>query len=184
MSRTVMTRRAEDQKVGRRRWRPTGSTLFLGALLLVFIAYTEIAFGMEWVTDAGRIGGGAFPLAIGVVSILAILICIVHNIRAEISEPSEGPNVPQEDEFGQADLGRHPKALIASIAACAAFVFTLISLGAIVSGTLFLFGMLWFLNPGRHITNVSISIGLPVAMYLLLQTFLNAGLPAGILPDI
>ena len=42
--------------------------------------------------------------------------------------------------------------------------------------------MLSLLNRGRHLANAVVAIGIPLVMYLLLQTFLNAGLPEGILP--
>ena len=38
---------------------------FLGVLLLVFAVYTELAMGMEWRTQAGRIGPGFFPRILG-----------------------------------------------------------------------------------------------------------------------
>ncbi len=56
------------------------------------------------------------------------------------------------------------------------------SLGAIISGALFLFLMLWLLNRGHLALNLAVSLGLPLGLYLLFQSLLNAGLPNGILP--
>ena len=55
-------------------------------------------------------------------------------------------------------------------------------LGMIVTCALFLAATLFLLNRGRTITNVAVSLGFPVLLYLLFQTLLNAGLPDGILP--
>ena len=67
----------------------------------------------------------------------------------------------------------------------AAVVFMLIffvPLGAIVGSALFLLAVLFLLNRKQPVVNVVIALGLPVLVYLLFQTALNAGLPAGILP--
>jgi putative tricarboxylic transport membrane protein len=68
------------------------------------------------------------------------------------------------------------------VVAAAVFVLTLVALGAIVSSALFLFLMLWLLNRSHLVLNIAISLGLPLGLYLLFQSLLNAGLPNGILP--
>lgn len=171
-----------DAPVGRSGWRrrPTGKVVFLGVLLVVLVGYTEIGFEMEWRTTAGRIGPGFFPRIIGLLAILLTLISIVQAMRRK--DDDDDIPVLEEDEMGEADLGRHPVALVATVLAAAALVATLTSLGAIVASALFMFGMLWFLNRGHLVTNIVLSLALPIGLYVLLQTLLNAGLPAGILP--
>jgi hypothetical protein len=68
------------------------------------------------------------------------------------------------------------------VVAAGVFAATLLWLGAIISSAIFLGVMLSLLNRGRHLANAVVAIGIPVVMYLLLQTLLNAGLPEGILP--
>ena len=68
------------------------------------------------------------------------------------------------------------------VLAMVAFTATLVSLGAIVSTAAFLILMLTLLNRGRTVLNVCIAVALPLGMYLLFQSLLNAGLPEGILP--
>ena len=75
-----------------------------------------------------------------------------------------------------------PRLLAIMVVAAGVFVATLIALGTIISSAVFLIVMLTLLNPGRHLANAAVAIGIPLALYLLLQTLLNAGLPEGILP--
>lgn len=167
--------------------RPTGKALFLAVLLAVLVGYTWLAFGMEWVTPAGRIGAGFFPRIVGSLGILVTVVTLLQTLRSR-QRDDEGAALEEdvggspEDEIGNADLGHHPRALIIMIVAAVVLVATLTSLGAIVASALFLFGMLWFLNRGHLVTNVLLSVGLPIGLYLLFQTVLNAGLPSGILP--
>lgn len=166
--------------------RPTGKALFLTAVLVVLVGYTWMAFQMEWVTAAGRIGAGFFPRVIGLLGIAVTVITLLQALRVrggdEGAALEEDVGANPEDEFGEADLGRHPKALIVMVVAGVVLVATLTSLGAILASALFLFAMLWYLNRGHLVANVVLSVALPLGLYLLFQTFLNAGLPSGVLP--
>ena len=169
-------------RVGRRNSRrPTGRTLFLGVLLLVMAGYTLMAFGLEYETTAGRIGPGFFPRIIGILSLAILLWALVRSLRPGAVDDED--EVGGEAETGDADLGRHPIPLLLVLAA--AFVLLLvffIPLGAIISSALFLLVVLFLLNRQQPVVNVAIAVLLPVLVYLLFQSFLNAGLPAGLLP--
>jgi putative tricarboxylic transport membrane protein len=151
---------------------------FLGVLLLVFAVYTEMAMGMEWRTQAGRIGPGFFPRILG---FTAIAVTVAAGVREILSRPGNKP-VDKIDEAAEPDLGHHPMALVGFIAAAAVFVALFGVLGAALAGVLFLGVTLWFLDPEHHIRAVIIAIAVPVLLYLAFQTGLNAGLPQGILP--
>ena len=175
--------------VGRSGWsrRPTGKALFLAVVLVVLVGYTWMAFQeMEWVTAAGRIGAGFFPRVIGVLGIVVTVISLAQALRVRRGDEGaaleEDVGASPEDEFGSADLGRHPAALIVMVVASVVLVATLTSLGAVLASALFLFAMLWYLNREHLVVNVVLSVALPLALYLLFQTFLNAGLPSGVLP--
>jgi putative tricarboxylic transport membrane protein len=150
---------------------------FLGVLLLVFAVYTEMAMGMEWRTQAGRIGPGFFPRILG---FTAIAVTIAAGVR-EILSRRRSETVDAVDD-AEPDLGRHPLALVAFIAAAAVFVALFGVLGAALAGVLFLGVTLWFLDPEHHLRAVIIAIAVPVLLYLAFQIGLNAGLPQGILP--
>jgi putative tricarboxylic transport membrane protein len=150
---------------------------FLGVLLLVFAVYTEMAMGMEWRTQAGRIGPGFFPRILG---FTAIAVTIAAGVREILSRG--GSKTVDAVDAAEPDLGRHPLALVAFIAAAAVFVALFGVLGAALAGVLFLGVTLWFLDPEHHLRAVIIAIAVPVLLYLAFQIGLNAGLPQGILP--
>jgi putative tricarboxylic transport membrane protein len=152
---------------------------FLGVLLLVFAIYTEMAMGMEWRTQAGRIGPGVFPRILG---FTAIAVTIAAGVREIMSRPASVDAVEAAEEAAEPDLGRHPLALVAFVAAAAVFVALFGVLGAALAGVLFLGVTLWFLDPEHHVRAVIIAIAVPVVLYLAFQNGLNAGLPQGILP--
>jgi len=58
---------------------------FLGVLLLVFAVYTEMAMGMEWRTQAGRIGPGFFPRILG---FTAMGVTVVAGVREILDRKS------------------------------------------------------------------------------------------------
>jgi len=149
----------------------TPQVVFLGVLLVGFVAYTEMAFGMEWRTQAGRIGAGVFPRIVGCLAIATLAIALYREIRR--------PRPAAEPE--QAQTG-HPVAMVAMVAAAAMVTYWFLLLGAVVTGALFLVGTLWFLDPGHRVRAVVLGIALPVCLYLLFQTGLNAGLPDGVVP--
>lgn len=168
--------RPEESRAAR--WRPTSRTVFFGLLLVVLIGYTEMAFELEWRTQAGRIGPGFFPRIIGILGVLITLGALLNSLRPGVGDEE----VPLEDEVGEGDLGRHPVPLALTVAASAIFLVTLTTLGAIISGAVFMFLVLAFLNPGRWVTNTILSVAVPFGLYLLFQTALNSGLPGGLLP--
>ena len=154
-------------------------TVFLAVLLVVLAFYTEMAFELSWRTAAGRIGPGFFPRIVGITSLLITAWALLSAVR---DPDAEDEVVALEDEVGDADLGKHPRMLTIMVLAMVGFAATLVWLGAIVSTAVFLVLMLTLLNRGRTVLNVCIAIGLPLCMYLLFQSLLNAGLPEGILP--
>ena len=167
--------------VGRGGWRrPTGRSLFLALLLVVLAIYTQMAFDLEWMTVAGRIGPGFFPRIIGGLAILCTLIALVASLRPGAADDED--EVGGDEEAGEADLGKHPKPLLLVVLAGVVLLLLFTSLGMIITCALFLAATLFLLNRGHTITNVAVSIGVPVVTYLLFDTLLNAGLPEGILP--
>jgi putative tricarboxylic transport membrane protein len=166
------------QGLSRQGWQVTSRTIFFGLVLVVLVGYTKMAFELEWETAAGRIGPGFFPRIVGILGLLIALGALVNSLRPGVSTDESAV----EDEVGEGDLGRHPVPLLLIVAASGVLLLTLTWLGAIVAGAIFMLGTLAFLNPGRWVTNVVLSVAVPVALYLLFQTALNAGLPPGLLP--
>ena len=171
----------ESRPVGRRLRRPTGRTLFFAVLLVVMAVYTQMAFDLEWETRAGRIGPGFFPRVIGVLSLAIVLWGLVRSLLPGAVDDED--TALGDEEAGAADLGRHPVTLLLVLAVTAVFLLIFfVPLGAIAACALFLLATLFLLNRRQPVTNVVIALALPVLVYLLFQSVLNAGLPAGLLP--
>lgn len=168
---------APIEQEGGRHW---GRVAFFAVVLAITLAYTVIAFQMDRLSAGGRIGPGFFPQIIGSIAVLMTAAALVNSLRpGAVATDDVGF---EEDEAGEGDLGRHPGALLVTIACSAFLLFSLNSLGAIISSALFSFALLTYLNRGRWLTNILVSVLVPLAMYLLFQTALNAGLPGGLLP--
>jgi len=157
----------------------TTPTIFFLVLLVVLGFYTQMAFELEWETAAGRIGPGFFPRIIGVLGLVLTIAALVGSVRSrgETALTLAG----DDEEMGEGDLGHHPVAVLVLVLGAAAYVFFLTVLGAVVASMAFMAGVLWWLNPRGHLTNLLVSVLLPVGMFLLFQTLLNAGLPVGVL---
>jgi putative tricarboxylic transport membrane protein len=174
--------KGETLSVGRGGWRrPTGRSLFFAALLVILAIYTSMAFDLEWRTVAGRIGPGFFPRIIGLLALAITLWALLKSLRVGAVD-DEDEVIGGEDEAGEADLGKHPRPLLLVIVAGVVLLLLFEPLGMIVTGALFLAATLFLLNRGGTITNIAVSLGVPVLVYVLFQTLLNAGLPGGILP--
>ncbi len=161
--------------------RPDGLLCFLGGIAIVAVGYTAMAMDMEWRTEAGRIGPGFFPRIVGLLVI--VLCCCAAAVRIRVlrrtaaGEPSSRPATTDDDE-----AGHHTGLLLAVIAATVGFVVMLEQLGAVLTSTLLLLGLLFLLNRPRPRTNVAVSILIPVGLYVLFDVLLNAGLPQGPFP--
>lgn len=172
---------SETQSVGRSGWgRPTGRSLFFVVVLVILAVYTRMAFDLEWRTVAGRIGPGFFPRIIGMLALLITLWALAKSLR--VGAVVDEDEVGAEEDAGEADLGKHPTPLLLVVIASAVVIVLFLPLGMIITCALFLAATLFLLNRGHLVTNVVLSLAIPVVVYLLFQTLLNAGLPEGILP--
>lgn len=153
---------------------------FLGGLLVLFGAYTQLAFAMEWSTEAGRIGPGFFPRIVGVLGSVFTLAALVRALRRArpAAESAEGAEAVADEDDG----ARYPMAVVYLMFAAAMFAYWFLLLGAVLSGALFLCVVLWFLDPAHRVRALVLGVAMPLGMYLLFQTVLNAGLPYGVLP--
>lgn len=156
----------------KRQWHVGPRAVFFGILLVVIAVYFQLALGMEWRTAAGRIGPGFFPRIIGGIGVVLTLVALARSLRR--AEP--------EAEADSPDLGRHPRTTAIVVVASAALAAAFTVLGAVVAGALFLLGCLWLLNREHPVLNAVLGAGLATGLYLLFETLLTAGLPAGVLP--
>lgn len=137
-------------------------------LLAVAVYYTWIAFDqLSFLTANGRLGPGFFPRLIGISLIVTLLYSMVVDRRFGLTEDEGTP---------------HLRDLAVFLALGALFVASLPLLGGLLSMVAFMLAALSVFNRGRHLQNLLVSVLLPAGLFLLFDTWLNAGLPEGVLP--
>jgi putative tricarboxylic transport membrane protein len=142
-----------------------GRVVWLAAIALVAAVYTWMAFGMEWETQAGRIGPGFFPRIIGGLTVALCLVAIVRCVRER--RPSESGN---GRIVAYASVGLLGYLLLFELA------------GAAIASVAFMLYLLAATNRGHTVANVAIAVLLPATLYVLFEYGLGAGLPPGPLP--
>jgi putative tricarboxylic transport membrane protein len=163
----------------------TTRLVFLASLTALAVAYTVMAFGMEWRIQNGQIGPGFFPRFVGVATVVGCLVAIVLTLSGRA--PSDlAPDAAEDADFeappavADGDGGTAPWAT-ALVVGCAVIYFVFFEpLGALLGSVLFLALSLSIVNRGHHRLNAAVSVLLPVGLYLLFEVFLDAGLPPGV----
>lgn len=141
---------------------------FTLALLAAAVFYTWVAFTeLDLLTANGRLGPGFFPRVIGVGLIVTILYTLFADRRAGLTGDSATPNARDIVVFAALSFG---------------FVALLDLVGGLIAMVVYMLVALTIFNPGRHRTNVLLSLLLPAAMFLMFDTWLNASLPEGRIP--
>ncbi len=140
---------------------------FLLVLLFAASWYSWTAFSeLNYLSSAGRLGPGFFPRFIGASLVLVLAYSLFADLRGKPSEGAISPNWRTAAVF----------ALL-----CAVFVALLNLLGGLLAMVAFMAGSLGYLNRGRALQNLLVSILLPLAMYLVFSVWLKATLPRGLL---
>jgi putative tricarboxylic transport membrane protein len=142
-----------------------GRIAWLAAIALVAAVYTWMAFGMEWETEAGRIGPGFFPRIIGGLTVALCVVAIVRCLR----------------ERRPAESGQGRLVAITSVGLLG-YLFAFEYAGAAIASVAFMLFLLSVINRGRTVANVALAVLLPAALYLVFEVALGAGLPPGPLP--
>lgn len=158
-------------------------------VLCLGLGYTAMALDMDWRTSSGQIGPGFFPALLGtaiVVCAAAALTRVLVRLRAS-TPPSDEEAVTPGDAVTAAEGSGVPESpwvrtTVVLVVLMAAFVTFLLPLGAVIGSALFLLATTQILNPNGRVTNIVLSLSLPIGLYLLLETLLRAGLPPGPIP--
>jgi putative tricarboxylic transport membrane protein len=144
-----------------------GRIAWLAAIALVAAIYTWMAFGMEWETEAGRIGPGFFPRIIGGLTVALCVVAIVRALR----------------ERRPAESG-HGRLVALTAVGLLGYLLVFEYVGAALASVAFMLYLLSATNRGRTVANVVLAVLLPAALYAVFELGLNAGLPPGPLPDL
>lgn len=147
--------------------------LFLFAILAAGLFYSYHAFAtLNFLTSTGRLGPGFFPRIIGTGVVALTLVSIAIEARQMLATP--GGFTLRSDWF--------PQSAAFIIVLCLAYVVSLRYLGGLYATIAFLLVTLSLINRGRHVTNLAVSVLVPLGFYILFKKLLNASFPAGILP--
>jgi putative tricarboxylic transport membrane protein len=136
---------------------------FTAAILCLAVLYTYWAFvDLSFLSSTGRLGPGFFPRIVG---LLLIVVCVL-TLAGDLKK--------RHAEGGLSSLWW---ITLVVAALSGAFVLSLEILGGPLAMVVYLLATLSVLNPGRSLQNVTISVGLPLALFLLFDRWLNASLP-------
>ena len=136
---------------------------FTAAILGAAALYTYWAFAdLSFLSSTGRLGPGFFPRIVGLLLIVVCVLTLAGDLKKRHAEG--GPS-----SFWWITL------VVAALSG--AFVLSLEILGGPLAMVVYLLATLSVLNPGRSLQNVAISVGLPLALFLLFDRWLNASLP-------
>jgi hypothetical protein len=136
---------------------------FTAAILCLAVFYTYWAFAdLSFLSSTGRLGPGFFPRIVGLLLIVACILTLAGDLRA------------RHDDGGISSFWR---ITVVIAALSGAFVLLLEILGGPLAMVLYMLATLMALNRGRTLQNVAISLGLPLALFLLFDRWLNASIP-------
>jgi putative tricarboxylic transport membrane protein len=136
---------------------------FTAAILCLAVLYTYGAFAdLSFLSSTGRLGPGFFPRIVGLLLIVACVLTLAGDLKE------------RRDEGGLSSFWRITL-IVAALSG--AFILLLEVLGGPLAMVVYMLATLSLLNPGRSMQNVAISIGFPLALFLLFDRWLNASIP-------
>ena len=136
---------------------------FTAAILCLAVFYTYWAFAdLSFLSSTGRLGPGFFPRIVGLILIVACVLTLAGDLKE------------QRPEGGLSSFWR---IAVVVAALSGAFVLLLEILGGPLAMVLYMLATLSVLNRGKTMQNVAISLGFPLALFLLFDRWLNASIP-------
>ena len=136
---------------------------FTAAILCLAVLYTYWAFAdLSFLSSTGRLGPGFFPRIVGLLLIAACLLTLAGDLK-------------ERRDDGAVSSFWGITVVVAALSG--AFILLLEILGGPLAMVVYLLATLSVLNRGRTLQNVAISVGLPLALFLLFDRWLNASIP-------
>jgi hypothetical protein len=149
--------------------------VFLVALLGGAVFYSYIAFNdLSFLTRRGRLGPGFFPRIIGGAMIVMVLWAMWDALRDRRRALQDAAGLSLEGGFAP---WRDAVILIALVLG---YGVLLRLVGGFAATLVYMIVALSIMNPGRHVQNLLVAVLLPVGVYLLFDTLLNASMPPGL----
>jgi len=137
---------------------------FTAAILCLAVLYTYWAFAdLSFLSSTGRLGPGFFPRAVGILLIATCLFTLAGDLK---------------ERHGDTRLSSFWGVTLVVAALSGVFVLLLEILGGPLAMIVYMLTTLSVLNRGRWAQNVAISVGFPLALFLLFDRWLNASIPS------
>jgi putative tricarboxylic transport membrane protein len=135
---------------------------FTAAVLCLAVLYTYWAFAdLSFLSSTGRLGPGFFPRIIGLILIVACVLTLAGDLKERRAEGG---------------LSSFWRITLVVAALSGAFILLLEVLGGPLAMMVYMLATLSVLDPGRSMQNVAISVGFPLALFLLFDRWLNASI--------
>ena len=136
---------------------------FTAAILCAAALYTYWAFAdLNFLSSTGRLGPGFFPRVVGLILIAVCGLTLAGDLK-------------KRHDDGRSSSFWRITVVVAALSG--AFILLLEILGGPLAMVVYMLATLSVLNPGRAMQNVAISVGLPLALFLLFDRWLNASIP-------
>jgi putative tricarboxylic transport membrane protein len=136
---------------------------FTATILCLAVLYTYWAFAdLSFLSSTGRLGPGFFPRIVGLILIGVCLFTLAGDLKERHSDGG---------------LSSFWGITVVVAALSGGFVLLLEILGGPLAMVVYMLATLSLLNRGRWLQNVAISLGLPLALFLLFDRWLNASIP-------
>lgn len=143
--------------------------VFSAFLLGISIFFLVYGLKYEYLTSSGQVGAGFFPFWLGTLLVITTGIAFIKDFKNYLKEKTK------------ITITDNVKTFIYILVLSILFIIFIKIIGAILSMVLYMFAVLLILNRRRLIFNSVLSLSLAAGCYLLLDVWLNAGLPKGIL---
>src|SRR5690606_8812436 len=130
-----------------------------------------VVYGLKYdfFTSSGQVGSGFFPIWIGSLLVLFTTITLIKDIKLHLKNRQK------------IQITDNVLTLLIILVLTVLFIASMNLLGAAVAMVLYIFVVLFVLNRRRLFFNTVLSLIVSLGCYLLLDVWLNAGLPKGIL---
>jgi hypothetical protein len=137
---------------------------FTATILCLAVLYSYWAFAdLSFLSSTGRLGPGFFPRIVGLILIVACVLTLAGDLKAR---------------HGDGALSSFWGITVIVAALSGAFILLLEVLGGPLAMVFYMLATLSVLNRGRTMQNVAISVGFPLALFLLFDRWLNASIPS------
>jgi putative tricarboxylic transport membrane protein len=145
-------------------------------VVIVAAIYLHADAGLPTARIGDPLGPKAFPALVGGGLILSAILLLLEtwSKRRARADTRVEPRSREEKHLYLV--------MVAMVAWAAVYYYFFETVGYLLATPVFLFGLLCYFNPRKHLTNALVALGFTAVVYLLFSILLGVPLPAGPLP--